>query len=84
MPYPNRRLYTDAEVTVRLGRSQHTIDRWAKDPSMGFPQAIYIRGRKYRDAESLEAFEAKLAATAGQVPTDREYPIARKLKSEAA
>jgi predicted DNA-binding transcriptional regulator AlpA len=66
--YPNRKLFTDPEVCVRLGRSQRTIDRWAADPATGFPQPVYIRGRKYRDAEAVEAFEASMLAKAGEVP----------------
>ena len=64
MPTPHRQLFTDPEVSVRLGRSQRTIDRWTADPSLGFPQPIYIRGRKYRDAAAIEAFEARLLADA--------------------
>ena len=68
MPYPDRKLFTDPEVSVRLGRSQRTIDRWAADPTMGFPQPIYVRGRKYRDAAMIEAFEARLIEGAGKEP----------------
>lgn len=69
MPTPNRQLFTDPEVSVRLGRSQRTIDRWSADPSLGIPRPIYIRRRKYRDAAAIEAFEARLIANAGQTPS---------------
>jgi hypothetical protein len=62
------KLITDAEVRVRLGnKSQRTIDRWTLDTELGFPPPIFIRGRKFRELAAIEAFEAKLIATAGQV-----------------
>jgi hypothetical protein len=61
------KLLTDAQVRARLGgKSQRTIDRWTSDQKLGFPPAIYIRGRKFRSLEAVEAFEAKLIAGAGQ------------------
>ncbi len=63
------KILTDAQVRARLGgKNQRTIDRWTADPKMGFPQPIYIRGRKYRAAEAIEAFEAKLIEGAGKEP----------------
>jgi predicted DNA-binding transcriptional regulator AlpA len=60
------KILTDAQVRARLGnKSQRTIDRWTADISLGFPQPIRIRGRKYRDATAIEAFEARLIAEAG-------------------
>ena len=61
------KLLTDAQVRARLGgRSQRTIDRWTADLGLGFPPAIYIRRRKFRSLEAVEAFEARLIADAGQ------------------
>ena len=63
------KILTDAQVRARLGNlSQRTVDRWTADPTMGFPQPIRIRKRKYRDAAAIEAFEAKLIADAGKEP----------------
>jgi hypothetical protein len=58
------RLIADARVRERFGKSQRTIDRWSQDPELGFPRPIYIRGRKHRDADAIDQFEAKLIASA--------------------
>jgi hypothetical protein len=31
--------------------------RWDHDPELNFPKPTYIRGRKYRDEEELDAFD---------------------------
>jgi hypothetical protein len=38
-----------------------TIWRWDHDPGLKFPKAIRIRGRKYRDQDALDAFDAAQA-----------------------
>ena len=58
------KLITDARVRERFGKSQRTIDRWSQDPALGFPPPVYIRGRKFRDIGAIEAFEARLIASA--------------------
>jgi hypothetical protein len=44
----------------RYGVSAMTLWRWDHDPELNFPKPIRIRGRKYRDAEQLDAFDAAL------------------------
>ena len=58
-----KRLIPDVKVQKRYGVSAMTIWRWDHDPSLEFPKARYIRGRKYRDEAELDAFDEKLPTT---------------------
>ena len=54
-----RRLIPDSQVRHRYGGiCGMTIRRWEKNPNLGFPPAILINGRKYRDEAELDAFDA--------------------------
>ena len=53
-----KKLLPDPKVAEGYGVSLMTIWRWDHDPRLNFPKAIYIRGRKYRDADELSAFDA--------------------------
>jgi hypothetical protein len=53
-----KRLLPDAKVRERYGVTPMTVWRWERDPTLGFPPATYIRGRKYRDEAELDAFDA--------------------------
>jgi hypothetical protein len=60
---PRRQRYLpDALVRQRYGVSDMTIQRWDADPELGFPKALRINGRRYRDEAELEAWERSLAA----------------------
>jgi hypothetical protein len=37
----------------------HTLRRWDKNPALGFPPAVYVNGRRYREAEKLDAWDRK-------------------------
>lgn len=50
-------LVPDPEVARRYGRSLRSLARWDEDEALGFPRPILIRGRKYRDLESLDAWD---------------------------
>jgi len=65
---PQRALIPDRRVAERYDRSTRTLKRWEADPAMGFPPAIYVRKRRYRDADALAAWEAKQRAAAGIGP----------------
>jgi hypothetical protein len=59
----SRKLIPDAQVRKsRYGVSASTIWRWDHDLALGFPRAIVINGRNYRDEEELDAFDQKLLA----------------------
>jgi hypothetical protein len=52
----------------------HTLRRWDKKPELEFPPPIYVNGRRYREAEKLEAWDRKnsreaAALRAGLVPS---------------
>jgi hypothetical protein len=64
-PAPQRALLPDRLVAERYGRSTRTIKRWETDPELAFPPAIYLRGRRYRDALALDAWDAKQRGAAG-------------------
>jgi hypothetical protein len=51
------KLIPDAQVAKRYGVVLRTLDRWDHKPSLGFPAAEYINGRKYRDVEELDAWD---------------------------
>jgi hypothetical protein len=64
-PVPQRVLVPDRRVAERYDRSVQTIERWGKDPELGFPPVIRLRNRRYRDAAALEAWETKQREAAG-------------------
>jgi hypothetical protein len=45
------------QVAERYGHTVRTIERWWRDPSLGFPQPIYIGKNPLWDLEELEAFD---------------------------
>jgi predicted DNA-binding transcriptional regulator AlpA len=58
-----KRLLPDPLVCRRYNVSAMTIWRWDHDPQLDFPKPIRIRGRKYRDEDALDAFDARMVAT---------------------
>jgi len=37
----------------------HTLRRWDKNPALDFPPPVYVNGRRYREAEKLDAWDRK-------------------------
>jgi hypothetical protein len=56
------RLLPEADVARRYGRAVCTLRRWDADPKLGFPPVIQIRGRNYRDADALDAWDEQQRA----------------------
>jgi len=52
-------LIPDPKVAKRYNVDLRSIGRWDKDPTLGFPAAISIKGRNYRRRHELEAFERR-------------------------
>jgi hypothetical protein len=44
--------------------TEMTLHRWDKDPSLGFPPKIQIRGRNFRSRRALEQFKERMVAQA--------------------
>jgi hypothetical protein len=64
-----KKLIPEARMRARYGGvTAMTIHRWDNDPDLRFPPPIYIRGRKYRDEEQLDAFDADPARRQARVP----------------
>jgi hypothetical protein len=54
---PGAGLLPERLVAERYSVHVRTVDRWGKDPSLGFPPVIIIRKRRYRDAAALDAWD---------------------------
>jgi predicted DNA-binding transcriptional regulator AlpA len=53
-------IYCDATRTAaRYNKTIRTIDRWADDPRMGFPQPVYLGRMRFWRVADLEAWEAE-------------------------
>ena len=65
MPYiPTRK------TAKRYGVHIRTIERWRRDPALGFPKCVTINHRNYDDTDALDAFDRKCARdrAAGRKP----------------
>jgi predicted site-specific integrase-resolvase len=56
------RLLPDAQVCQRYGIHISTLANWDRNPKLGFPQAIRINKRKFRDQNELDRFDQARAA----------------------
>jgi predicted DNA-binding transcriptional regulator AlpA len=56
-----KRLLPDPQVCERYSVTGMTLWRWDHDPNLGFPKAIRIRNRKYRDERELDEFDRRQA-----------------------
>jgi hypothetical protein len=56
--HPARALLPERLVAERYGVCTRTIDRWGKDPAVGFPPLVVIRKRRYRDLAQLDRWDA--------------------------
>jgi predicted DNA-binding transcriptional regulator AlpA len=59
-----QRLLTSKDVRTIYGDvSQTTLWRWLKDTSLGFPQPIHIKRRRYFDADEIDRFRTEATGT---------------------
>jgi predicted DNA-binding transcriptional regulator AlpA len=59
-----------AEVAERYGNvNTRTIDRWAQDPKLGFPQPMRVGATPLWDEAELEAWDRERAKPASQMGT---------------
>jgi hypothetical protein len=54
---PTGQKLTTRRVCLRYGVSDRTVARWERDPSLKFPQAFLINGRKYFDEDALTQWD---------------------------
>jgi hypothetical protein len=64
-------LVPDPQVEREFSITSMTLWRWTRDPTLGFPEKISIRGRNYRSRRQLDDFKAKLLARALKSRSDR-------------
>jgi len=55
----------------------HTLRRWDQNPALGFPPVVKVNGRRYREADKLDAWDransrGAAALRAGRTPTPPE------------
>jgi hypothetical protein len=55
-----KRMLPEKDVALRYGVCRETLRRWDADAPLGFPPAIRIKGRKYRDEALLDAFDERM------------------------
>ena len=70
-------LVPNSKVAKRCGVCTRTLDRWDDQPELGFPPIVWINGRKFRDADLLDAF---IIARVRASSMERPKPRAKKLK----
>jgi hypothetical protein len=70
-------LIAESKVAKRYGVCKRTLDRWDDHTDLGFPPPVYINGRKYRDSEKLDEFDA---ARVPDSMMERPKPRAKRLK----
>ena len=58
MADPKKVLIPDRVVArERYSVHPHTLRRWDQNPALQFPPPVYINGRRYRDADKLDAWD---------------------------
>ena len=70
-------LITESRVAKRYGVCTRTLARWDDQPELNFPGLVYINGRKYRDADILDEFDA---ARVRASMMERPKPRAKQVK----
>jgi hypothetical protein len=59
-PSPPKRkplLLADRLVAERYDVTVRTLERWDEKPHLGFPPAVYVRRRRFREIEKLDAWD---------------------------
>jgi hypothetical protein len=70
-------LIPESQVAKRYGVCKKTPSRWDEHPELGFPPVVWINGRKYRDTDLLDAFDA---ARVRASMMERPKPGAKRLR----
>src|SRR5262249_46753254 len=65
MTDPKKVLIPDVVVArERYHVHPHTLRRWDKNSALEFPPPVYINGRRYREADKLDAWDRRNSAQA--------------------
>jgi hypothetical protein len=75
---PPRCLLRERHVAEGYGVCVRTINRWGKDPAVGFPPVIIIRKRRYRDIAALDAGDRARPASAERYAPSAESAVKRE------
>jgi hypothetical protein len=92
---PAKTLISDSKTAKKCGVCKKTLERWDQKPELKFPPIIWINGRKFRDADEVDAFilaQVRASAAMARRPTSTEQKRAsaraanevRQLKRRAA
>ena len=65
---PDRWLSTPAQA-AHYNVTCRTIERWRRDPKMGFPQPMTINGRNYTSLKATQAYDRQRAANKAKSKT---------------
>ena len=71
-------LLPDRLVAARYDVSVRTLERWDEEPELGFPPPVYIRRRRYREIEKLDAWDRANARKAAD-PFSPQRAVAQAL-----
>jgi DNA-binding transcriptional MerR regulator len=88
-------LILNSKAAKKCGVSTKTLERWDEKPELNFPPIVWVGGRKFRDADLVDAFilaQVRASATMARRPTSNEKKRAsakaanevRQLKRRAA
>lgn len=62
-----KKLIPNKLVCKRYSVCPMTIDRWRRDPTLGFPPGYRIRERNYQDEAELDEFDERQRVAAREV-----------------
>jgi hypothetical protein len=70
-------LISESKAAKKCGVCKKTLERWDDKPELGFPPIVWINGRKFRDADLLDAFFVTRVRASSM---ERPKPRAKKLR----
>lgn len=82
-PLGDERHLPTVEVAARYATSVRTVERWAKDPELGFPKPIYINRRKFWSLKALRSFDRKRVRAGMRLKPEPVHPDHRRKRAEA-
>jgi hypothetical protein len=65
----------EALVAARYNVTTRTTTPWDQDPDLGFPEAMRVNGRKYRNVTQLQDWERRRAASGERPGSKKEDDV---------